>query len=449
MSSTNEWAQAGNFFSARSRADKIPHLPSGVYEYKSTQSGWGLLRVASEFAFPFKVYDARMESVNRPFEFFVKNRGGLGVWFNGIRGGGKTVIVQRLSNRLINELDMPVIVIRSPIPLDGVLSQLNQHVAIVFDEFEKTHDAPEQQALLSAIDGLSRSEHKRMFMFTTNRDSIDENFKDRPSRIRYVFSFNRIDAAVVKGLLDDLLTAETEIFRDDLNMYFDGRDVLTIDVVKQTIIEVLTFRQPPTSFSGFFNVKAATPPTFSVHFCDPETGEVTKTLSPWFKLQNVNLHGTVTGTDYAVERFLRDSRHWDVHSNSDYGNQTTVRLLEWNQKHQAWVANVKIPVSQTHLSSIAHVLGDTDTSLWISDRPEGYKSFPVVSAKTKEKKLQKLTERFYDACQGGSIYGDHKDEKGKKPKLSVFLVKFVTNTSAAPATRHVPQAVASDEQLGA
>ena len=190
--SKKEWSEHGIFFTPRTRAGKVPALPAGVFTFQPTMGGWGLNRIDDRFEFPFKIYDAHDYIIERVVKFWEAKKGPLGVWLNGVRGAGKTVVAQQVANELINRFETPVIIIRDPIPLDAVLAELNQDVVIIFDEFEKTHDQDEQQQLLSAIDGLSRSSHGRVFIFTTNRTDVDENYKDRPSRIRYVWNFQRV-----------------------------------------------------------------------------------------------------------------------------------------------------------------------------------------------------------------------------------------------------------------
>ena len=217
VSTETEWAQAGTAFTPRSRADKVKRLSGGVYHFVQPMMGpWFLNRSHNAFEFPYKIYDASEHIIKRIKTYWSVNGGNLGVLMNGIRGTGKTLTAQLLANDLIKELDVPVLVVKDPIPLDAVLHEVKQDFVIIFDEFEKSHEEPDQQRLLSAIDGMSRSAYKRLFVFTTNNTTIDENFKDRPSRIHYQFEFARISDEIIDMLIEDSLPEDLKHFKTDI-----------------------------------------------------------------------------------------------------------------------------------------------------------------------------------------------------------------------------------------
>lgn len=451
MNLTNEWAQNGTLYAARGRADKIPTLPPGVYEYQPTISGWCLNLKGSEFVFPFKIYDANSGPVNRVFDYYTQMGGNVGAWYNGVRGGGKTVVAQLLANRLIHERQMPVLLVQHPIPLAGVLEQIRQDVAIIFDEFEKTHSEDEQQALLSAVDGLSRSSYGRVFLFTTNNPKIDINFIDRPSRIRYIFQFNRVSDAVVNGLLDDMLPEELRHFADDCLTFFAGREVLTIDVVRQTIREVIAFKESPYAFANFFNVAASNPPHFTISLLDPTTGDVLKILEPWFRLEDVGHQALVQGLEHAVRKFEAIGRSVDIFNAGR--NQILFRLLQYRPEHNGFLAQVRLPVARTHWAAIANHLGQNHSHFWLNQRPANYELppsylLPPTSGKKKKKEyeqnLEKQISRFWRATDNYLLHGDaNREDADEKDLLAgVFLVKFETTLEKAPPVSHVPATLA-------
>ena len=425
----NEWSEHGIFFTPRTRAGKVPALPAGVFTFQPTMGGWGLNRIDDRFEFPFKIYDAHDYIIERVVKFWEAKKGPLGVWLNGVRGAGKTVVAQQVANELINRFETPVIIIRDPIPLDAVLAELNQDVVIIFDEFEKTHDQDEQQQLLSAIDGLSRSSHGRVFIFTTNRTDVDENYKDRPSRIRYVWNFQRVSSVVVEGLINDLLPEHLGHLREEVLLYFENRDVLTMDVVKQVLQEVITFEESPADFASFFNVKASSPPQYRVFILDYETGEPVKVFEELFKLSNTNWQSLIQGSPVAVENFVQ--RGYEVRINADktYGSGKSCELLGWDEKHQAFIANLSIPVTETHWNSIARSEHDDSRLLWVDPRPVEYEGIPNfwMSEDDKDTKRdrKKAVSRYWNAVRNGTVHGDFYREG--EAERGTFLIRFEPN----------------------
>jgi len=265
-----EWARSGTHFYPITRADKTAKLPGGVYRFvQPKMEPWYMDRVSDRFEFSFKVYDASSKVINRICSFWKANGGNLGILMNGLRGAGKTMTAQLLANKYISEANIPVLVIRDPIPLQIVFDNVHQDMVIIFDEFEKTHDERlipgVQQALLSTIDGMSRSAHNRLIIFTTNTIEINENFRDRPSRIHYKFEFSRVANEIIEGLIRDSLPQHLQHFKSDIMLFLNTRDICTIDIVKAVIAEVRTFEESPLTFEGILNIAKGEPPSYSIH----------------------------------------------------------------------------------------------------------------------------------------------------------------------------------------
>lgn len=408
LSHNNEWARQGTYFQNRSRADKFAKLPPGIYEFVPTPSGWFLNCIGAEFTFAFKVYAAAQHILDRITKFWNSNPGNLGILMNGLRGAGKTMTAQLLANRLIREQRIPVVVVRSPIPLDIVLGALHQEVLVIFDEFEKTHDEEAQLSLLSVIDGMSRSEFRRMFVFTTNTTSINENFVDRPSRIHYQFQFNRVADEVIEGLIDDSLPAHLNKFKSDIVSFLSTRAICTIDIVKAVIAEVKTFEESPLSFEGLLNIQKGEPPAFKVSIVNRDTNEVQDEWLDRFKPSNSQYASLLMGSKQSLEKFLEEDGSVFLEINHrEYNGNYTICLLEKAEEPGMWYANLKVPKAGTPFQMMYNLGGD-GYAFWLDEKPDNW-ALPVESLldATAEEK-SKVRELWQQSINTATAHGTGK-----------------------------------------
>lgn len=399
----SEWAKAGSEFSPRSRADKVPTLPAGVYQFVPTLGGWYLDRTSHKFEFPFKVYSASDSIIKRIITYWRFNGGNLGVLMNGLRGAGKTMTAQLLANVLIKEQNLPVLVIKSPVPLQSIFDSVKQDLIVIFDEFEKTHDAESQQALLSTIDGMSRSVHNRLIVFTTNNPAIDENFKDRPSRIHYQFEFQRVADEIIEGLINDSLPQELHVYKSEIFDFLHSREICTIDIVKAVIAEVKTFKEPPLQFEDILNISKGEPPSFTISTVDPESNATKNTLCHFFKPDNRNA-SIFNGNKRAISEFIEEGTPVQVYHRG-YDGTYILNLLEKCKEDKCWLAQVAVPKSKTPFDRFVD-LYDSSTSFYMDNRPKDWKfPFTPESIKSNSKHFEKLNDLFEKCLESGTVYG--------------------------------------------
>lgn len=263
------WSQDQSTFIPGSNVMQTETLPSGIYHYKLALDKWVLERTADNFQFPYKVYGYQDDVIGRILHYWAETNTNLGVLLNGAKGSGKTLAAQVVANRMIKD-GCPVLVVNNPVPLGEILSTVQQDLMVIFDEFEKTHYEEQQQDLLSAIDGMVRSEHRRMFMFTTNQKNLNENFIDRPSRIRYIWDFDRLSERVLNQMMDDILDKKLWDMRPMVLEYLSTRKVLTVDIAMATICEVNIFGEDPEMFARILNVSEMTPTDFRAEVLNPD-----------------------------------------------------------------------------------------------------------------------------------------------------------------------------------
>ncbi len=411
-----EWAREGTTFHYRSRADVAEIIPGGIYQFVMTMQGWFIEKKAEEFEFPFKVYHASDGIMDRIVKFWETNSGNLGVLMNGLRGAGKTMTAQLLANRLIKDHNLPVLVVSSPIPLGLLFDTIRQDMMVIFDEFEKSHDEKHQQALLSTIDGMSRNTHKRLIVYTTNTPDINENFKDRPSRIHYQFEFNRVSDEVIEGLIDDSLPIELMHLKENILSFLSTRKICTIDIVKAVIAEVKTFCEPPQE--SVLNISKGEPPAYKILIVDPNTNEVLSVFHDYFSLRSYGeddydrepgkaelLFG---GNSRAISKF---HQFQDVQYNS-YEGVYVVRLVEKCEEPGYWLAYLAVPKCKTPYDE--HGDFTHGYKFFLDEKPSDWKPL--------KKGSDEMEEKWQKAINTNTVFGT-----GNK---ILFKIRIVENRVA-------------------
>jgi hypothetical protein len=440
LTTESEWALSGTKFFPQTRADKSSKLPPGVYRFAQSREGWWLERTSAAFEFPFKVYHASGHIINRIKTYWKNNRGNLGILMNGLRGAGKTMTAQLLSNDLIEELGVPVLVVRGPIPLQVVFDQVQQDMIVIFDEFEKTHDENlhpgAQQSLLSTIDGMSRSSAERLIIFTTNSTNINENFRDRPSRIHYRFEFSRVADEIIDGLIDDSLPADLQHFKPDIFEFLNSRKICTIDIVKAVIAEVNTFRESPLQFEDMLNVAKGEPPAYTVEILNPKTNTVLTTFSHFFRLDGgyQQYAPLLSGNKRSIKDFEDNGQSIQFRSRTWDGGCSIV-LLEKTEEEFCWLAQLCGSRSKTIYKDF-EFLGNGQ--FWLDNKPEGWK-FPFSRKIVKDdpEALERLMEVYENSLNYGTAYGT-----GER---ATFKVRISPERNALKApTRYKADGVWSD-----
>lgn len=273
----NTWQQSGNNFSLREVSTQIGKLPKAVYVVRfAPMMGFFLEKMANEFPVPEKVYGLTSGFIERVQKTFSATKGNLGVLLNGIRGTGKTVTCELISNLS----DLPTLIVDTNYDgLGDFLAEIQQDIILFFDEFEKVfpRDYGSPSKLLMVMDGVMKGHHRKLFLLTTNELSIDPNMIQRPGRIRYVKTFSNLTPEVITEIVNDKL--HNKSFAKQVIEFISELELITIDIVTSIIEEVNIHMEAPDAFMDVFNVKKLNE-VYAVfeYNKDPQSGKTVENL---------------------------------------------------------------------------------------------------------------------------------------------------------------------------
>lgn len=248
----NNWITFGNSYSLKEVSQQLPKLPAAIYracENPLTKEIY-LTQVQSRFNFEYKVYGIESPLISRIVTTYKHTTGNLGVLLNGTKGTGKTVTARILCN----ELQLPVLIVPEPFEnIPAFLHEIQQEVVVFIDEYEKIYSDYDDRKLLTVMDGVMNSEHRRVFLLTTNQLHVNDNLLQRPGRIRYVKTFKDLPLETIIEIVDDLLTHPE--YRNETIEYIASLESITVDIVKSVVEEVNIHNEPPVAFADVFNTK--------------------------------------------------------------------------------------------------------------------------------------------------------------------------------------------------
>lgn len=253
---------AGSFSFIQGEFKILKALESGcVYILNSTEIGDIELREGNSLKLPEKLYDFEKDFRNQILTTLRSSKSGnnIGVLLEGYKGQGKSVIAKLLAI----ESELPVILITSKIyktaNVTQFLTRIKQDFVLLIDEFEKLFELVDssedkfhsQNTFLTLLDGVLGLDHKRLVIFTSNKE-INDKFVNRPSRIRYYKKYNYMSKQVFEAIVADKLVNKS--FKQDLE---DNLDVpsCTIDILTTIIEEINIHDKPYSQFKDFFNHK--------------------------------------------------------------------------------------------------------------------------------------------------------------------------------------------------
>lgn len=370
--SNNVWQHTGDSYYPSNTAAQAKSLPPAIYRFVQTQTGWFLEKTSDRYTFPYKIYGTSDKITNRIKAAWSKLPSNFGILLNGLKGTGKTITAQQIVNWAIDS-GIAVLNVSQPIPLADIMTHIEQPLLVLFDEFEKTHDETRsagcQQELLTAIDGVARNEYRRMFLFTTNTKKVNENFIDRPSRIRYCWEFGRMGPDLIEMVIDDLLDKSLAHFKAGIIGYLNSREVLTMDVVKTVITECNIFREPPADFAEVMNLTEKEPAGYTLEIVESD-GRTTE-LCEHFKTSNGPWLQSVlskSGQKMFIDQYCQNNRTQLLANSSGLH----IDMLGPTDKENEWICYVQVPTYKTWLGP--KLCREVADYLWLDEQPIGWRT---------------------------------------------------------------------------
>lgn len=191
----------------------------------------------SDFTLPPKIYGNPEVFVNRVLKTYTTVEDSVGVLLEGLKGTGKTITAKMLAMKS----DLPVVCINESFVDDDVVgtfkefvNSINEEVVIFIDEFEKTYEYRQQQVFLDILDGANSS--KKLYIFTSNSDSVNEFLTNRLKRIRYRKSYDNISDDVFEEVVEHLLNIKSH--KEELKQVLTALGISTLDILISIIEEM-------------------------------------------------------------------------------------------------------------------------------------------------------------------------------------------------------------------
>lgn len=203
-----EFVKVGNIVTPQSQgleyeleAERCYYLKYDKYEDKSF-----LLR-DGELTLPKKIYGGTgLEE--RILKSFNSSNKSVGVLLEGLKGSGKTLF----SKVLAKKSGLPIIIVDEEYPVQRAVeffAKIKQPICLLFDELEKNTYFWRTDKLLKLLDGVQPGPKKLTIMTCNNIDNLDDNLKDRCSRIRYYIHYDGLSLSSIQEIVNDVIENES------------------------------------------------------------------------------------------------------------------------------------------------------------------------------------------------------------------------------------------------
>jgi hypothetical protein len=200
------WVRSGSQFDIYAPAVGTKLEPATYVVQAAPMRGF-YLELLADLPVPTRIYGINhAERIMRSYRSRAEQGTSTGVWLNGEKGSGKTMLASVLS-KMGRELGLPTVLVQTPYTGPGfnaLIEHLGQAV-VVFDEFEKVYSEDgHKDGLLTMFAGSVVAKH--LYVVTTNSDwKVSEAMRNRPGRMRYFIDYKGVSEDVVQDYLNERL----------------------------------------------------------------------------------------------------------------------------------------------------------------------------------------------------------------------------------------------------
>ena len=195
-------------------------IPVGTYRVEFSPMAGYYLSKQKDFDTPAKVYGKHNDYADLMMSRYQKAERNFGTILGGRKGTGKSMLARIMSLRLLEQGIPTVIVSKNTENLTNFLSEIEQPIFVLFDEFEKVFKysrysgdkQDEQTQFLSLFDGFHANKH--FYLITVNDYSkLSEYFIGRTGRFYYNFDFQDLSLEEIQEFLQDTLEDTSKLKR--------------------------------------------------------------------------------------------------------------------------------------------------------------------------------------------------------------------------------------------
>lgn len=227
----------------------INKLPAQIYSVKfHPLEGFSLSIDNDKLKIPTKLYGDLNKRTNKCITTYKDRDTSTGILLTGDKGTGKTLQMALLANKVIEELKLPVILIKEAYAGSQFISFLENigECCLIFDEFGKMYSSTTkteeteipQKSLLSLMDGVDKT--KRMIIMTENEEyDINSFMLNRPSRIYYHFKFKKLPESSTTDFCKDKNVPEK--ITKEIIEFSRKAEIFSFDMLQSVIEEHTRF----------------------------------------------------------------------------------------------------------------------------------------------------------------------------------------------------------------
>ena len=235
--------------------DLHSRLPAGNYTIQQDQFGNMFLDQVEGFNISGKLYGDIESRAQRILNTFYSRSSSTGVLLTGEKGSGKSLLAKLLcQTAAVNNI--PTVIVSNPRhgeKFNSFIQSINHECVVLFDEFEKTYDAEQQESLLTLLDGVFPS--KKLFVLTCNdKFRIDTHMRNRPGRIFYTLDYKGLTEDFIREYCQDNL--EQTQYIDQICSIAAMFSSFNFDMLKALIEEMNRYQESPDKSLEMLNVKA-------------------------------------------------------------------------------------------------------------------------------------------------------------------------------------------------